>query len=620
MFRRVDCRQRLLSRLTLPAVVFLCWSCTTRSYNPAVPRAAAQLKNQKSNENTDYKTKGDFQRGPNSRALGILSDYEAYLQDQAAAESRKVEAVTRADADTLFPFEEENLPALLSSFSQSASDRCMEATQKMNCSSLYYMTSGAGLWTRGGGQIKALLPVNFADLIDDPKVLQLLRENTQVPKLPGQSTTFSGMNDTTLSQTLKEFLMPLTKKDVSKPENRRAVEAIVSAMKQSNKRLNALDVKFLQIATLSLASRNYIQFDIWTSAQTHKAIYTYVTDPGQMLSHLKGHANPLVRELATRALEPYLEVSKELGETHIFGYQRGFFAIDQYGVMEAALDDTYTKLHMKEVGRPTAKGRAIPHKFVLPPYTQDDNAAPGDESYLSGLAPLGEGAGMAIPYLRETGRLKTLKERGADSFVFQNIEVFSPLASENLTWKTMRDDPNDPKQMGIVVVELLPGYSGGAPFKVDGDIQLIETSALDEAKKEELEKKQVYFNTNTMYQDFDLELPALKGFEGKNATAPKVLRDRESPLRPDEFSTSVSPEDAQKALEFLKQGQMYIKRIKVNAGDYTLLPNQKAGIIAGQAPAYYENFKSYGEYLKQGSKVVQLVLDRLEIVKNRSSL
>ena len=331
----------------------------------------------------------------------------------------------------------------------------LAGTPYENFSSLLYYTSGAGLWSRGGGTVKALLPLNIKELITPAEAERLVAAGKIVAaKSPEDVAKLSGLESTPSAEQMAEI-------------RNQAVDTIAQltgAAMEKPEATNVLDLKIANVAMLSRKTKSYVHFDIWTSEQTHEPIRQY-------LEKLKGsyqkkvfHPDPKINAEVRQAVGDYLAASEKLGETMLFGYQEGFYPLDP------------------KTGK-----------------SQRDKPA------------IGEGAGMAKHYMDKSGRTALLAERGVRDCVFQNIEVSSDTALEYGAYRQAGKD------VGAVMVPTQDGYAGGSPYRVvseDGTVrkQLLEGSAVDKS----LQDGNDYFNSNTIYQSLSLNPPQNVGYEAKD--------------------------------------------------------------------------------------------------------
>lgn len=236
---------------------------------------------------------------------------------------------------------------------------------------LHYFTSGAGLWSRGGGQVKALIPLNLAELLSKNEFGRLEKAGKVVAaKTPEAARLAAGA--------------PKVKSDGQiAAEARAEIERLAGKARADRRAINVLDLKLANVALLSRESKSYVHMDIWTSSQTHGAIKEYLEDFKANYKNRIFHPNKRRNRDIIEALDQYFAASAKLGETHLFGYQVGLPALDA------------------KTGKPV-----------------EDSAR------------IGEGAGMAKAYLDTSGRSRNLEARGVRHWVFQNIEVISDVGLE----------------------------------------------------------------------------------------------------------------------------------------------------------------------------------------------
>lgn len=319
-------------------------------------------------------------------------------------------------------------------------------------STLHYFTSGAGLWSRGGGQVKAQIPLNIAEVLSvrDSRLLEqagdIVAAKTPIAARAKAGVLGTGKSD---SQIISDA--------------RGTISRLVKLASSDLRAINVLDLKLVNIALLSEKSNSYVHFDIWTSSQTHEAIRSYLSGFKANYKKRVFHADKKSNAQIHSALEKYFAASAKLGETHLFGYQRGLHALDV------------------ETGKSISSSVAI-----------------------------GEGAGMAKTYLNESGRAAALSARGVKHWVFQNIEVISDVALEFGAHKAAKSP------VSVVVVPTKEGYSGGSPYRVQNDgkvsYQLLEASAVPNS----MASGNAYFNTNTIYQRASLAPITKIGYELKD--------------------------------------------------------------------------------------------------------
>ncbi len=408
---------------------------------------------------------GHFTLAPRHH-LGAVE--QKYLQDKARPEGLnlpiegKVERFQKTDLDVDFNGKTDKELQEIRDFGLSEmahsylkQPEILKGTPYGGFSRFHYFTSGAGLWSRGGGTVKALLPLNLKELLTPAELGELTHAGDivaakgpeEIFKIAGISGPADPARAEGISQKAVETIRHLTNRAMKDP---RAV--------------NVLDVKFANVALLSQQTGSYIHFDVWTSEQTHPAINEHMARIKSDYMKMRFHSDPKENARIQKAIGKYVEASERLNETHLFGYQEGIYPLDP------------------------KTGRSL-----------ENHAA------------IGEGAGMAKHYLDQSGRSAILADRGTRDWVFQNIEVTSDLALEYGAYR------QSGRNAAAVLVPTAPGYAGGSPYIIrreDGSVskQLIEGSAVSK----ELRDGNPYFNSNTIYQSTSLKPPQNVGYETKD--------------------------------------------------------------------------------------------------------
>lgn len=332
---------------------------------------------------------------------------------------------------------------------------------------LYYFTSGAGLWSRGGGQVKALIPFNVKELLSPQEFALLSRSGDianaadpqAVLKLAGRELK-DGENAEKIAATLVE-------------DSKRTLSSLIAKARANPEAITPIDMKLVNVAIQSDRASTYIPFDIWTSEQTHQPISDYLNEFRKTFRSKRFHPDHEVDAKIKMLLGNYLTVSGNRGETHLFGYQVGYHALD-----------------------------------------------PNSATAVKNTATIGEGAGMAKSYLDESGRTRRLKEMGKSTWVFENIEVVTDLPV------AMAAHARSKKPVSVILVPEKEGYKGGSPFLIkkegaaQANLELHEQSALPP----EFASGNEYFNSNTIFQSLDLAPPKNIGFEVKNSGTGKIVR------------------------------------------------------------------------------------------------
>lgn len=330
---------------------------------------------------------------------------------------------------------------------------------------LYYFTSGAGLWSRGGGQVKALIPYNIGNFLN-PVQKAGLAAGIDVAKADSpQKVLELSKADRNYNKTEEEQAAELV---LAAKVN---VEKIVNIARNDPRALTSLDMKFVNVAILSHRANTFIPFDIWTSQQTHKPIFDYIQNFKNTYHQKIFHNNSNINVKIHQYLSNYFKKGEVLGETYIFGYQVGFNGIDPV------------------TGLPVTNTAAI-----------------------------GEGAGMAKTYLDKSGRTAELQNMGKKYLLFDNIEVISEIDL------VLGAHLSGQKAVSVLLVPQKNGYSGGSPFLFNKpwgkNLELYEMSALPE----EYANGNEYFNSNTMIYSLEQKPVRILGFESKSENGVKFMR------------------------------------------------------------------------------------------------
>jgi hypothetical protein len=241
-------------------------------------------------------------------------------------------------------------------------------------SPLHWFTSGAGNWRRGGGLVKANLPLNLHKVLT-PELWQ------EVVALSNFVSAGHSHRRDIYGQALRDrpsYRNYLHVQDIE-PAEKRMREIILEA-KSNTVAINPLEAKLAQVAVLSAVTRRYIHFDVWTSRATHQEIQAALID-FKANYHYKVFVddrglNSTIHDM----IERYIAASELLNETHLFGYQVEVWPL---------------------------------HPDASNPQMLFDEAANG------------EGAGRAYTVINKTGRQGPIKSRGVQHWMFQNIEVLS---------------------------------------------------------------------------------------------------------------------------------------------------------------------------------------------------
>ncbi len=328
----------------------------------------------------------------------------------------------------------------------------LSAVGAAHASKFHYFTSGAGLWSRGGGQIKALVPLNLAELITPASFDRLVQASQLVNAKSATDVLFMKSRDVMPGEDVNALAHGLVS------EAKQEIESILAPARSDPRALNPLAMKLVDVALASRKADTYIPFDVWTSEQTQSAVADYLQGFKTNFRTLRFHPDAKVQATIVSALEKYFANADRAGDTHLFGYQVGLPAL---------------------------------------------HATTGEP--VKDTARIGEGAGRAKAYLDQSGRTAQLAARGKTTWMFQNIEVFDDLLLRLGAHVTAGKD------VSVTLVPQKKGYAGGNPFLVDGKLRLLEQSAVPP----ELASGNEYFNANTIVQPLHARPPTTLGFEFK---------------------------------------------------------------------------------------------------------
>ena len=324
--------------------------------------------------------------------------------------------------------------------------------------SAYYFTSGAGLWSRGGGQVKALVPFNHASLLSPEKVLRLHHANDLVNSASPADALLMSKTPVRAGETEEQVSRRVV------DHARSTIDTLIREARSQPRALSPLALKFANVALASRLAETYVPFDIATSEQTHPDIHAFVERFKRDFEGTHFHPEARVQRHIVDSLREYFHQSHLLGETHLFGYQRGF------------------------------------------PALHPESGAP-----LPDPARIGEGAGRSKGYLDETGRTGRLLGMGKTTMVFENVEVVSDLPL------IFGAHARAGRKVSVILVPQRDGLAGGNPFwvkKADGteNLELHEQSVLPP----HLVDGNAFFNSNTILQPLDAAPPTRIGFEIKS--------------------------------------------------------------------------------------------------------
>jgi len=405
-----------------------------------------------------YATEGDFRQAP-ERQGELKEVFRRWLKESQTA--------TVGPKGPWRPVEARDFSFDFNRMSDSEKENLIRKGVKRS-GGLAIFTSGAGLWSRGGGQVKALVPFNLTELCTPEQLSQLVH-----------------LGDVVKADSFKKVLE--LGGIVEPGESERAavtrirhqaemgIESILSEVRLSPRAVNSLDIKFVNAALLSRASGSYVTLDVWTSQQTHGQIAQYIFHLEKNFRSKSFFDDPAMDSDVKSALSDYFNKSEELGETHLFGYQEG------------------------------VQGLYAPNGALIP--WEDPHAGEPAEN----TEYIGEGAGMLKAYMDKSGRTSRLRQLGKTDMIFENIEVQNNWA---LVYGAFAETG---RNVGVVLVPQLAGESGGNGFMVMGPdgaekMELHETAVMPESMR----VGHSFFNTNTIIQSLNLSAPDSMDFEKKD--------------------------------------------------------------------------------------------------------
>lgn len=359
---------------------------------------------------------------------------------------------------------EDDLSVNLEKAAPSALEALAKAGRK-ELSKLYYFTSGAGLWTRGGRRVKALIPFNMAEFLTPDELRQFL-DNADITSVGNPTEVLKAAKRKLQSgENIAEIA------DAIVQQRSQVLSSLIAKARSNLNAQNAIDLKYPNVAIYSALGQTYIPFDIWTGEQVHSVIGDYLNEFENTYMSKIFHEDAATDAKIKKALAKYIEESHARGETHLFGYQLGYHAFDPESL------------------EPVMTSEAI-----------------------------GEGHGMAKAYLDKLGRTADLLADGKTTWVFENIEVMTDLAV------AMGAHVQGGKLISVVLVPEKKGYKGGSPLLIDTgkgwNIELHEQDTLPA----EFKAGNIFFNTNTLFADLRLSAPHNFGFELKPFGRQTVIR------------------------------------------------------------------------------------------------
>ena len=152
----------------------------------------------------------------------------------------------------------------------------------------YHFTSGAGLWSRGGGQVKALVPFNLGELIPH-KVQRLSDLSDLVNAKSPADVLFQAKKDVPVGKTIEGVAQAVV------TDARREIDEILIEARQSPNAMTPLAMKLAHAANMSRNAGTFVPFDVWTSEQTHQPIVAYLNRFKNEFASMRFHPDPPVQ-------------------------------------------------------------------------------------------------------------------------------------------------------------------------------------------------------------------------------------------------------------------------------------------------------------------------------------
>lgn len=330
-----------------------------------------------------------------------------------------------------------------------------------------FMLAG-GLWSRGGGEVKALFPYNIKQLLSDDDLTALTRASDIIytnATRGSAAVLFAEKVNVPKGSTVKKVADGLVEQAQGE------VKALLEKARSRPQAMNSIALRFKDMALSSRMAHRYMHFDILTSRKTHEPIRAYVEHFKQSYQTMQFDPDRATNDFIIQSLARYFEISDKEGETHLLGWQD-------------------------------------PEYMPIDPQT---GLAVVDEK----VTPNGAGAGTTRVAYEDSGRLDMLRRKGVKHLIGGNVEtpfdVVRVFAGHLLAVEKGAD-------VSAVVVEQVDDYKGGNPkMKTDGSKQLYfyEKSAFDKTYWEEMEGNIELFNSNIHGFKVSVTPSDLMNFESK---------------------------------------------------------------------------------------------------------
>lgn len=202
-----------------------------------------------------------------------------------------------------------------------AKAEAISAVGNAHAPTLHVFSSGAGLWARGGGQVKAMVPLNLAELITPADFNRLVHASQVVNAKNTDDVLFMMNRDVLAGEDVNAVASVLRR------EAEQVIESIVAPVRSHPRAFNPLVMKLVDVALASHKANTYISFDVWTSEQTHAPIAEFLQEFRANFRTRQFHPDAKVQATIVSALEKYFANADRAGDTHLFGYQIGLPAM-----------------------------------------------------------------------------------------------------------------------------------------------------------------------------------------------------------------------------------------------------------------------------------------------------
>jgi hypothetical protein len=397
----------------------------------------------------DWETRdGDFEPASEADQNRLLTEYDAKL---------KTGSIALGPVGKPHPFQSKHLNHDLRRMTRQLERQLLSEGTKAS-RRLHYFTSAAGLWSRGGGVCKALIPYNLKACLEegDEAVLRkaaeimkaktnhdvLFWENAPVPDGEGTYEDREAAVAQAIVDKQKEIIRQIVTRASMKPHA-----------------INALDLKFALGATGSAIAQTYVPMTIWTSDQTQHDVYDFREAVEVSFRNKDFPISNRNRDRLMGSVQDFWSGARAAKDRHILAYQRGFHGLD-----------------------------------------------PSKARFIQNTPLIGEGAGRWLTRLTDTGRLLQL---GASKTLhqFENIEVVGDrrlcvgahVLAQRALHKELERDYDEASQMSVILSPI-PSI-GGTPYMVEKKNRRMRREVHEQSAltKELRDQPAEFLNSNTVF-------------------------------------------------------------------------------------------------------------------------